>query len=65
MYVQKTFILEILGAARKKQWYCLFLEHPVYSISKMFNVLILVFIFWFDTIHLKCMWKSQIFLKKI
>ena len=32
-----------------------FVEHPVYSISKMHSVLVLVFLFWFTTIHPKSM----------
>ena len=38
-------------------------EHPVYSISEMYSILILVFWFWFATIYPKCMYKSHLFLK--
>ena len=34
-----------------------FVEHPVYSILKMYSFLILVFLFWFTTIHSK--WFTQ------
>ena len=34
-----------------------FMKHPVYSILKMYSLLILVFLFWFTTIHLK--WFTQ------
>ena len=40
-----------------------FVEHPVYSIFKMYSVLILVFWVWFATVHPKCMYKSNLFLK--
>ena len=36
-----------------------FVEHSVYSISKMYSVLILVFWFWFATIYSKSMSKSH------
>ena len=34
-----------------------FVKHPVYSILKMYSLLILVFLFWFTTIHLR--WFTQ------
>ena len=40
-----------------------FVKPLVYSIFKMYSVLILVFWFWFTTIHPKCMYKSYLFLK--
>ena len=40
-----------------------FFEHPAYSIFKMYNILILVFLFWFTTIHPKCFCKIHLFLK--
>ena len=36
-----------------------FVEHPVYSILKSYNILILDFLFWFANIYSKCMWKSH------
>ena len=40
-----------------------FVEHPVYSIFKMYSVLFLVFWFWFATVCPKCKYKSHLFLK--
>ena len=40
-----------------------FEEHPVYSISKMYSVLILIALFSFATDHPKCICKSNFFLK--
>ena len=40
-----------------------FVEHLVYSISKMYSVLNLVFWFWFVTIYAKSIYKSHLFLK--
>ena len=40
-----------------------FVEHPAYSISKMYSVLILAFWFWFATIYPKFMYKNHLFLK--
>ena len=40
-----------------------FVEHSVYSISKMYSVLILVFWFWFVTVYPTCMYKSHLFLQ--
>ena len=42
-----------------------FVEHPVYSIFKMYSVPILVFLFWFTTVNPKCcvkvtLWKCQV-----
>ena len=39
----------------------LFVEHPVYSIIKMWSVLILVDLFWLAIIFPNCMCKSYIF----
>ena len=33
-----------------------FVEHSVYSKFKMYNIQILVFYWWFRTIHPKCLW---------
>ena len=40
-----------------------FVEHPVYSISKMYSIPILAFWFWFATVYPKSMYKSNLFLK--
>ena len=63
--LQKLFFQKTLGAPRKEQWYCFFRGAPcilVYSLFKMLDVLILVFLFWFATINPNCMCKSQVFL---
>ena len=40
-----------------------FVEYPVYSILKMYSLLILVLLFWSTTIHSKWFCKSHLFLK--
>ena len=56
-------ILEILGASRKNSDITSFVENPVYSISKMYTVLILVILFWFVTIYPKSISKRHLFSK--
>ena len=48
---------------KRKSVIASFVEHLLCSNFKLYSFLILVFLFWFSTIHLKCFLKSHFFLR--
>ena len=61
----KAFILEILSAPRRKQWYCFFHGAPwIWHFQNVYCPDFSFFLFWFATIHPKYMCINN-FLKKI
>ena len=62
---RRYFFLKFLVLREKSSVIASFVEHPVYSIFKMHGLLILVFLFWFTTIHLKYFCKSNLILEML
>ena len=63
MHVENSIFLKISGASWSKQCYCFFNGAHLYSIFKIYSVLILVVFFWFVTINPNCKCKSHFFWK--
>ena len=59
----KSLCLEFQVLHEGSSDFTLFVQHPVYSNSKLYSILFLVLLFYFASINPKCMCKSVFFLK--